>query len=319
MKIPEYKDLKEKKKAFGDNYQRIDTVDDLLSVIDEYKISKGKNVFRGVCEAKYKNFSSLQRKYLTGDFTTSGIDMQSLLHKQINSLRRKNGGLLSKYYKSLGIEMNDMLYLSIAQHYGGFTPLLDFSEDYKTSLYFMANEAKFSPCGNEDIENYMSLYVLQYQNYTIQDYISEVQDKVIQSLENISKTNDDKKVVLPKAKIVYEIFRIENFLSSEKPIFIPNKYQKIKISSPVINGALEENFSVSNLNIVAQEGCFVYYFNQNKPTKPLEDGLTCYDIHKSLAAYIMHVITNKIESKIYPNEYEIVQDSCKRALTNIFQ
>lgn len=320
MKIPEYNSLEEKAKAFSENQKRIDSVCDLLNVIAEYKGRKSGFVFRGICEAKYKNFSSLQRKFLTGDFTTMGINIQSLLQKQINSLRRKNGGLLSKYYKSLGIEMNDLLYLSIAQHYGGISPLLDFSEDYKTALYFMANEAKISPCGDDDIGNYMSLYVLQYKKHTIQDFISKVQNEIIRSLEEISNKNNGKEIELPDTKkLVYEIFKIDNFSNQKTPIFIPNKPQKIKISSPNIKKSLECNFSVSNLNIVAQDGCFVYYFNQKKPNEPLEDGLICYDIHKSLAPYIMNEITNKIESKVYPDEYAMVSDSCRRALTNIFK
>lgn len=319
MKIPEYKSIEEKEKTFGNNYKRIDSVSGLLNVLEDYKAHRSGSVFRGVCEAKYKNFSTLQRKFMTGDFITLGINIQSLLQKQVNSLRKKNGGLLSKYYKSLGIEMNDLLYLSIAQHYGGISPLLDFSEDYKTSLFFMANEAKISPCGDDDIGNYMSLYVLQYKNYTIQDFISKVQNDVIRSLEEMSSKNNGKKIELSDINIVYEICKIDNLTGLETPIFIPNKPQKIKISSPIIKKSIEGNFSVSNLNIVAQDGCFVYYFNQKKPTEPLEDGLICYDIHKSLAPYIMNEITNKIESKIYPNEYAIVTDSCRRALTNIFK
>ena len=68
MKLPEYKSLIEKKTAFGDNYQRISTITELKPFLEGTN-SFEKYIYRGVCEAKYKNYTSAQRRYIVNELS----------------------------------------------------------------------------------------------------------------------------------------------------------------------------------------------------------------------------------------------------------
>lgn len=311
MKIPQYTALDNKKIIFNSGYTKIDSVDDLNKMVEELSTTKN-NVYRGVSQAKYKNYTSAQRKYFTEDYKTTKVDLKKLLRKEVASLRKRENSLLSKYYKSLNIQTNDLLYLSIAQHYGGFSPLLDFSEDYKVALYFMANNIKIDPNGMDEIDNYMSIYVMSRSENTIDSYVKKniptVEEKIGGSKE------------LPKNyNLCQEFFNIEMLTSSATTIFIPNKTVMIPIKNQLLGNEIVGNFTISNLNIVAQKGCFLYYFDNAKPEQPLEAGLKCYDIHKSLAQYIISEKSKKKESSIYPDEYEIVRDACNMSSINLFK
>lgn len=292
MKIPEYKDLKEKKKAFGDNYQRIDTVDDLLSVIDEYKISKGKNVFRGVCEAKYKNYSSAQRYYVVNDLNTTGVTLESLIRQHINELSRhknnKSKNLLPRFYESLGTIQNDLLFLSFAQHYGGISPLLDFTRNINTALFFMTKNSKFTDLGGDDIDNYFSIYCLPVKGYH-QELRNKREEEVVNSL------------------------KFENMIL-KSPLIITDKAISIREMGK------KTIISFSNLNIIRQEGCFVFYFDTNNPTKPLEQELYCVDIHKSLLPYIQEKILvpkGFTETYLFPKEEDLAKLALRETVVNI--
>lgn len=77
---------------------------------------------------------------------------------------------------------------------------------------------------------------------------------------------------------------------------------------------------LSNLNLIAQQGCFVLYDEQ---TKPLEEyckekyiQLNCYDIHKSLASYIKKKIA-LTRDDIYPDLNKRVTKTYKTFLENL--
>ena len=162
MIIPEYTDLAEKETAFGDHYKRIDSIEELKKFLASSKTLR-KNIFRGVCEARFKNYTSAQRMYMVHDLRQTA-SIEWLIQKQIESIKKEHENLLGKYYKSLGIALNDFLYLGIAQHYGGISPFLDFTQRFKTALFFMADGAIFSPHGINEIGNYSSLYFFDVSN-----------------------------------------------------------------------------------------------------------------------------------------------------------
>ena len=109
----------------------------------------------------------------------------------------------------------------------------------------------------------------------------------------------------------------EHFRDLDKDIFllIPNNKKTHSIPIKGKNKLLSGVFSISNLNIVAQKGCFVFYLPVT-PTMPFESPLHCIDIHKSLIPYIDEYTRLK-KNDIYPDEYELVKDSYNKALRNV--
>lgn len=310
MKIPEYKDLTEKGKVFGSNYQQITTIDDLKEFLESVKSFK-KCIYRGICEAKYKNFTSAQRKYIINDYKSNNIN--DLIQKQIESVRREHKCLLGKYYKSLDISPNDFLYLGIAQHYGGISPLLDFTTDFKTALFFMTDGVVLPLQGVDDIGNYSSLYYVPNDNLSDFNYvIKRVVKKVSNRIKELGiKVRKDDIIELLAD---FDIFK-DISIDGDFNLLIPNKKVKLVVPIKGKNEKLSVIFSISNLNIVAQKGCFVFYLPTNS-SLPFEAPLHCIDIHKSLIPYIIEYANLK-KSDIYPDEYELVKDSCYKAIRNI--
>ena len=82
--------------------------------------------------------------------------------------------------------------------------------------------------------------------------------------------------------------------------------------------------SLSNLNITAQKGCFVYH---NKDIQPFEEELYCVDIHKSLVPFVkknyltvnaQNDIKDTISTHtIYPDAEDVVEEALNDALSQL--
>ena len=164
MKIPNYISLEEKCNVFKNRYRVITTTTDFLQWHEEHKIRRDyHHIFRGVKDASFKNYTSAQRYYFRSDLRESSP--QDLVQEQLNTLRKSNGELLARYCDNFGIPCSDLFLLSFAQHYGGISPLLDFSPVEKTALFFMTWGTETPLLGEgssnaEDLKNYMSIYYL---------------------------------------------------------------------------------------------------------------------------------------------------------------
>lgn len=319
MKTPEYNDLIEKEEHFNGRYLNISTVKDLEDFL--YSLEKQKEyIYRGICEAKYKNYTSAQRTCMTRDLVITPIKLEDLIQKQIESVRREHKNLLSRFYKSLNISPNDFLYLGIAQHYGGISPLLDFTTDFKTALFFMTDGVMFPSTGADNIGNYSSLYYVPVSKLkSLTDFFKDVADGVSIKIDELAKKN--KIDLKTNNNIIALLADFEHFKTKcvDPPLFIPNAMVTYSIKIGGKDQRLSGTFSVSNLNIVAQKGCFVFYMpSGGRDLSPFESPLHCVDIHKSLIPYI-NEYTKLQRNDIYPNEYEMVKDSYNKALRNVLK
>ena len=154
MKLPEYKSLEEKTPFFY--HIKIDTKDVLDSHLEKLLEFSPNCIFRGVNEAKYKLYTSVQRSWIC-----NGLGRHSTINLMVDSMitSLRNNVTLTDYYKSLNIIPTDLLYLGLLQHYSAPTPLLDFTHDYKTALYF-ATKGLSAGCSDSEIDDFFSLYYI---------------------------------------------------------------------------------------------------------------------------------------------------------------
>lgn len=313
MEIDKYKTLEEKNNIFS-KHIIINNFDEFDKWYAERKVDG--SVYRGITEASYKNYTSAQRFNIVNDY--EDLPHQTQIRLELDELRKYRGGLIEKHCSSLGVPCTDLYLLSFAQHYSGISPLLDFSTDINTALFFMTDGCSFPETGKgtsccEAIENYSSLYYVE--NGRIMRGVQDAEtygDYDICSIDTVLK----RKVSIMPIQDLLSYNVLSNFIVSGAneggimPLLLEN--------TPVVidNGISKQivRLMLSNLNIEAQYGCFIFHDHY---LRPLERGLSCVEIHKSLIPYIeQNVLKPKgiLKDTIYPTGKTIVSESFKRSL-----
>lgn len=194
----EYTSIEKKKIAFGKSFSEIDAIQEFHMLYDSLR-EKDHTIFRGVNEAKYKIFSSLQRKFQIEAINRIKYqDQFSFMNQEIQEL--EGSKVLPKYYKSLGTPITDYLYMSFLQHYSAPTTLIDFSENINIALYFATRDIEYSyPSDNNTISKYVSLYWIEptkdsrplrfVYDILVKQCIEELQAK-LDTLETTTKQPD---------------------------------------------------------------------------------------------------------------------------------
>ena len=332
MKIPNYLSLDEKKNSFKD-YRCINNIQDFKQWYESLR--NDGSIFRGMSESKYKNYTSAQRHNIMADY--EDLPFQTQIMPELDELRKSNNNLLERHCKNLRMPCTDLYLLSFAQHYGGIAPMLDFTKDYNTALFFMTDGTSFSPGGSgdepcNDISNYCSFYYIKNSK------ISRTSD-FLHAWDNYHE-GKEKDIEVPQ---VINIHGVIDYLLSQRGITNNNKLDKILSYNNLCNFvfcpaffqngrmiplliennpiSIEESgetssffLTITNLNIESQHGCFLLHTHYDYP---LETELSCVDIHKSLIPFIEQKILtpNGINKKsIYPSEESIVKDSFFRSL-----
>lgn len=281
MKLEMYACLDEKNKVFAANgYKKIDTSSEFKSWVGHF--TKKKRMFRGVNEAKYKIYTSAQRLFITNDLQSTGLNIKDLIQSELNEIKKANNGLLKKFFGRLGVFDCDLLYLSFLQHYNGISPLIDFTTNFNTALFFMQDGTSFPKAGGNDIDNYMSFYYMD-------------SDEAASS-----------KPAKIEPKKIREITSFKTMSGTKEPISLGSQQYSFETV----------NVHLANLNIIAQDGRFVFYCNDSNP---MESDVACVDIHKSVLPHIREYLEKNAVDKslIYPQEETLCQKALKKALLNI--
>lgn len=317
-------------------------------------------IYRGVNNAKYKMFTSLQVHYLRN--RSIAVHPRDYVTQEINALKAAQHELFPRYYQSIELGETDFLYLSLMQHYRAKTPFMDFTHSLDTSLFFAQDEYDYalSNANPQDPNNFISLFWIEKPKDfnelvdTIKMYADSLRKALIIIIEHFaSKQNYD---------INYDILKFENYLMWANPhnggdgfcnvelglitdnrninnmrgydynallqqFFSDAKAQKIAIDAPLFNdyynkfyNLLLSKVKLTNLNIIAQDGCFILYnpkelfismeeYWVKNPTYKILPQLNCIDIHYSLIdSVILPMLNSKSISKatIYPIEKDIV-------------
>jgi len=305
-KLEYYQSLDEKRASFNfvspnepDQYYRIDdanTFSQWYQAMSETKQNDGDyvNFFRGVSEARHKIYNSAQRYWIQNNLMeleslTQPIPYLDMIQNMVD--KAKEIKLLQQVFDYYDItqEQMDIPILSILQHYKAPTPLIDWTYDLDIALYFAICDVRKSE-KKEVIEDYVSIYRMNKNTHTsfLKNNLNYVSANVFPSVTVLGGWMGDDKVIY-----------ISDFELGQGDL--DKKERKIK---PLT--------TYYNLNILAQQGLFV--FNPNE-TRPLEayadlhnpgDGNTkiyCYNISKDLAELIKYKIgKNHIDAEyLYPN------------------
>lgn len=292
-KLPEYKNISEKNTFFkiSKNHKdnKIDNIDRFnrwyRTFITESTISREneKFFFRGMGEAKYKIFNSAQRLWLTTEIGKWKSDAQyeEFIQKLINV--SKKDSLFKRvfdFYKVTNGRI-DFPILSIIQHYGGPTPLMDWSYDLDIALFFATEFISNNDTGKE-IDDYFSIYIINKEKTEIKS-IGKIIDP---SLKNVFKN-------------------ISTVFSEAQKLFYLSDYEVDNTKEPLT--------TIYNQNIIPQKGLFIFnpspekplesYFEKSINSDPYMSQFMCYNIRKDLAEYIRRKIASKgiIKSLVYPD------------------
>lgn len=310
LKIPHYISADEKRKAFGEKaYRQINTAREF----DEWYAAESKSdecVFRGIKEASYKNFTSAQRHQML--FDLPGKDTTAIVAKELEQLRKTHGHLLEAYCTSQALPCSDLFLLSLAQHHGGISPLLDFTHNLNTALFFMTDGASMPDAGADkgELGNYVSLYLFPKKNILTLD---QMMDSTAKVMESCSKELSYVQIYNELTNACLKLFSHALFSHTWRGRFV------LIENRPYFKLISEQMFGIplviTNLNIVAQQGCFVY---SDKDLLPIEKGLGCLDIHKSLVPYIVSkYLAGYTHETMYPQEENIMQRALFNAMTEI--
>jgi len=254
-----YTTIDEKKDPFFLGDSRIDNFQELIEIIEKnQEISRGRTIiYRGQPEAKYKLFNSLQRIWNDKQLYNHYTDYSSFISNLIAQCKKWNSGLIPKYLKNFGSENNEIAFLSIMQHYGLPTPLLDFTLNIYKSLFFAVRNLDYSP-PNSEIDNYFSIYFISKEDSAL-NFI-----EIIETLIRQQKAKSEVKLpVNIKSIMKYDIKLIEN----------TDLEYKIQ----------------NNLNILNQEGAFVFNCSPNEPI----------EIQYQLNYKLIHAFIKKIDLNFY--------------------
>lgn len=338
MKLSTYNSLQEKADIFKERYQCIDTWPNLEELLKQ-GISAD-CVFRGMNEAKYKNYTSVQRYFITHELDKSGLTVSQVVQNEVKALLSENN-LLRLYFDSLGVEKNWFLLNSFLQHYGGITPLLDFTKNPLVALYFMQEKATVPTNGGDDIDNYCSLYYIKIGDMdTVNSMIEEIvrrfsagYEKIDQRIESADKNKYPQVYKMTKeaidsykqsTKSYIDTFFSEKFFAGYEDLqrymededmllFVDNKNLTLESGQLNINKRV---VMIPNLNSIAQEGVFV----MRAGLKPLESShIHCIDIHKSIIPTIREYLKQKRISKeiLFPQEEKIAEKALSQSLLYI--
>jgi len=282
-------------------------------------------VFRGVNEAKYMLYTSAQ---VRTNASLGKNDYERIISSSIYKVR-DNLSLMNLLRKRSHDE-SDFQILSLLQHYGCGTPIIDFSTNIDAALFFATDRhgkpVQTADKGDRNIDAYISIYFFNrkdpnhcsVQEFTVQGANqtkasdAELKQKFGGRYQGLSDETKDSFVRLPYDKLTWELttgglFAVEGHACGQYKYCIGNR---------------NIEYDINNERICAQDGLFLFNGLCDKPYEEAAKNWYsniqnyCVNIHKSLEGEIKEYLEGKGISSctIYPETSEsrtIIKEICK--------
>jgi hypothetical protein len=340
MLLPQYKSFEEKNQFFKPSSHYTDNkIQDIKSFDTWYHdfsrpyahpTAKYDFFFRGMKDARYQLFNAAQREWLTNNVEQWAQNTDGYLSFIKNLIAEAKA--LKIFEKVLAYHQidykteADFPILSILQHYGAPTPLMDWSYNLDVALYFATEEVN-TTTASEGIDGYFSIYVIKKSSQS-------------GALRNIFEYSGGKFPSL-------DVFRKEKFApgASSNVLCYISDFEINPQDAPKLHSAIPSRqqhgrqrpvTTYYNHNIIPQEGFFLF---NPYPDRPLEACFSensrqlatatygkkklapflCYNIRKDLAEYIRRKIKFKgIDyGYIYPDLRTFVKMAKDNTLNSI--
>lgn len=302
-----YNTLDEKKQFF--KTAEVTTFDELMSLATALT-EKGHYVFRGINEAKYMLYSSAQ---VRTEALLSQEDYVTIIDNAIRFVRQS--GFLMDYIRSCSEDETDFQILALMQHYGCGTPILDYTTDFDSALFFATDRQGASypkpSLKDKSINDYISIYFF------------DLNDPNHCSVQQFTERGvEDVRVLDAEARKDYgEIYKGISLETQNSFYYLPFA-EMAKLDNGGLfsvlghsNGIIEYDlngkrvvYDIDNERVDAQDGLFL--FNGLSKTSYEEAAKNwysdienyCINIHKSIEGDIINYLNKKgiNRTTIYP-------------------
>ena len=310
--MKQYNSVEEKKKYF--QTCEIHSSKELWNFVDDCKKQEDL-VFRGVNEAKYMLYSSAQvRTYAS----LSQQDFECIIKNAIRQVR--DNAVLMGLLRKRSKDETDFQILSLLQHYGCGTPIIDFSTNIEAALFFATDRydkpVQNAAINDRNIDDYISVYFFNKKDpnhCSVQLFTSqgakqvaamdaELKQNYGNRYQGISDDAMDSYERLPYEKLSKELssgglFAVEGHTCGQYDYSV---------------GSKRIDYDINNERIYAQDGLFIFNGLSNKPyEEAAKDWYSniknfCVNIHKSLEGEIKEYLEGKgiTRCTIYPETGE---------------
>lgn len=299
----------------------INDKEQLLTLFDLFTLSENRNfsidnkiryIFRGQMDASWSLTSTAQRTFPAEHKINDTLYLY-LIHDVVKHLSKLP--IIKTVIDTYGIEpqRSHFFLLSLLQHYGNLSPLIDWTYSLPIASYFASksedSDRPESHGYSYGFNEYFSIYMLAYKfRNSVISRSERMTDYLFYGSTVIQYNTDRLPTHIPaqntnQRKLGY----VTDFEDADDKIS-----GKLKISLANIHT------SIFNLNIIPQKGMFIYNPSATKPIEeflnnsscPDRPHLFCFNIHSSLRGEVKQILTEaKIDDKyVYPNNTDLCSD-----------
>lgn len=240
MNLQEYRTYEEKQEFFL--HSIANNVECFKELIEPFLKLPGEFLFRGVKDRTFKMFSSIQRMSIS----QSSIQQLDLTYAVFNVLQKfkDNTFLMEELKRQMMSEakITDYSILAFIQHFGGPSPLIDFTSNLSTALFFAFD-------GKEE-HKYASLYIVPKNPFEFGEVAKIYKSGYNSAIDLV----EQHKKMHPNENIDCSIINDEILSMKFEPQFKGTFVYGGKDSFIEFGG---EKYSITNKNIWAQDGYFM--------------------------------------------------------------
>lgn len=294
----------DEKRAYFNECIIIDKIDSCVDHIKKYK-QNHHQFYRGVSDASFMIFSSLQRKFVDRTNCVPNLSMSEFSQEIISKFHSSKvlSEALKKEVQSYNSEVAAWAFI---QHFGGPSNLIDFTPKFETALFFATKEGKRHLHYDDDVDklsNYISIYILPDNKYitgNVNGIYSSGSESACKLLKDWYKNNPNTPIDTSNVDREMQIQPLDIAMWGSSVY----GERDFNITTPGNNNKLTQNYS--NSHIAKQNGnFFVANINDLSPLEeaPLIRG-KCNNISDNSTVFHPIGICLNIHKKLIPELYK---------------